>query len=54
VQRDLDGGYVTPQAARADYGCIVGADGLIDRIETRKLRAQLAAEPTTQHTAEVG
>ena len=53
VQRDLDGGYVTPQAARADYGCIVGTKGLIDLRSTRKLRAQLAAEPTTQPTAEV-
>jgi N-methylhydantoinase B/oxoprolinase/acetone carboxylase alpha subunit len=53
VQRDLDGGYVTPEAARADYGCIVGANGLIDPTSTRELRAQLAAEPTTQPTAEV-
>ena len=53
VQRDLDGGYVTPQAARADYGCILGANGLIDPRSTRKLRAQFAAEPTMQPTAEV-
>jgi 5-oxoprolinase (ATP-hydrolysing) len=53
VQRDLDAGYVTPQAARADYGCIVGTKGLIDPRSTRKLRARLADEPTTQPTAEV-
>ena len=53
VQRDLNGGYVTPQAARAKYGCIVGTKGLIDPRSTRKLRTQLAAEATTQPTAEV-
>jgi 5-oxoprolinase (ATP-hydrolysing) len=42
VQRDLDGGYITPQAARADYGCVIGANGLVDPIASRRLRAQTA------------
>jgi 5-oxoprolinase (ATP-hydrolysing) len=53
VQRDLDGGYVTPQAARREYGCVIDRHGRIDPIGTRKLRAQLVAEPGTQRTAEV-
>ena len=27
IQRDLDAGYVTPEAAARDYGVTVGADG---------------------------
>jgi N-methylhydantoinase B/oxoprolinase/acetone carboxylase alpha subunit len=53
VQRDLDGGYITPQAARADYGCVTGANGLVDPILSRRLRAQLGAEHAAQHTPEV-
>jgi len=38
VQRDLDAGYVTAEGARRDYGCVVGADGLIDRTASERLR----------------
>ena len=38
VQRDLDAGYVTAEGARRDYGCVVGADGLIDRPASERLR----------------
>ena len=53
VQRDLDGGYVTPLAARSEYGCVIDSYGRIDPIGTRKLRAQLVAEPSTPRRAEV-
>ncbi len=39
VQRDLDAGYVTPEGARRDYGCVVDADGRIDRAASERLRA---------------
>ena len=39
VQGDLDEGYVTPEGARRDYGCVVGADGVIDRAASERLRA---------------
>lgn len=39
VQRDLALGYVTPGAARAEYGVVVGADGTIDEAATRRERA---------------
>ena len=39
VQRDLDAGYVTPQGAREDYGCVAGPDGAIDRSASERLRA---------------
>ena len=38
VQRDLEAGYVTPEGARRDYGCVVGADGVIDRPASERLR----------------
>ena len=38
VQRDVDAGYVTAEGARGDYGCIVGADGVIDRAASNRLR----------------
>jgi 5-oxoprolinase (ATP-hydrolysing)/N-methylhydantoinase A len=38
VQRDLDGGYVTPKSARCDYGCVVDTDGRIDIAATHDLR----------------
>ena len=50
VQRDLDAGYVTPQGAREDYGCVTGPDGAIDRAASERLRASRkgrAAEPRT-------
>lgn len=39
VQRDLDEGYVTEEGARRDYGCVLGADGRIDRAASERLRA---------------
>jgi 5-oxoprolinase (ATP-hydrolysing)/N-methylhydantoinase A len=44
VQRDLDGDYVTPEAARRDYGAAVGADGRIDIAASRELRRRRAIE----------
>ncbi|MBV9373896.1 MAG: hydantoinase B/oxoprolinase family protein, partial [Alphaproteobacteria bacterium] len=44
VQRDLDGGYVTSDGARRDYGCAVSADGRIDARATRDLRRRRAAD----------
>ncbi|GHD44787.1 N-methylhydantoinase A [Thalassobaculum fulvum] len=44
VQADLDEGYVTPEGARRDYGCIVGADGRIDRVASDRLRKGEARE----------
>ncbi|EDP61017.1 Hydantoinase/oxoprolinase [alpha proteobacterium BAL199] len=38
IQRDLDEGYVTPEGARRDYGCVVGTDGRIDRAASDRLR----------------
>ena len=38
VQRDLDASYVTAEGARRDYGCVVGADGAIDRPASERLR----------------
>jgi 5-oxoprolinase (ATP-hydrolysing) len=52
VQRDLDGGYVTPQGARRDYGCVAGPDGLIDPGASRELRRSLASEVAKQPKAE--
>ena len=45
VQRDLDAGYVTAEGARRDYGCIVGADGVIDRAASERLRTGRRAAP---------
>ena len=39
VQRDLDAGYVTPEGAERDYGCVVGADGVVDRAASERRRA---------------
>ena len=39
VQRDLDHGYVTPEGAARDFGCVVGASGRIDAEATAALRA---------------
>ena len=50
VQRDLDAGYVSPEGARNDYGCVVGTDGAVDRAASERLRAGRrgrAAEPET-------
>ena len=39
VQRDLDAGYVSAAGARRDYGCVIGAEGTIDRAASERLRA---------------
>ena len=44
VQRDLDGGYVTSDGARRDYGCVVGPNAQIDARATGDLRCRRAAE----------
>jgi N-methylhydantoinase B/oxoprolinase/acetone carboxylase alpha subunit len=44
VQSDLDGGYVTPEGARRDYGCVVGDDGRIDAAASEALRSGKVAE----------
>ena len=48
VQRDLDAGRITAEGAERDYGCVVGADGAVDRAASERLRAERAgrtAEP---------
>lgn len=52
VQRDLDGGYVTPQGARRDYGCVAGPNGLIDPGASRELRRNLASNVAKKSKAE--
>jgi N-methylhydantoinase B len=42
VARDVRLGFVTPDAARRDYGVAVSADGTVDREATAALRAQAA------------
>jgi len=44
VQRDLDGGYVTPEGARRDYLCEIAADGSIDRAASDRLRGKDGAQ----------
>ena len=39
VQRDLDAGYITAEGAERDYGCVVGADGVVDRAASESRRA---------------
>ena len=46
VQRDLDAGFVSAEGARRDYGCVVGADGAIDRAASERLRADRAGGVT--------
>jgi 5-oxoprolinase (ATP-hydrolysing)/N-methylhydantoinase A len=41
VQHDLDGGYVSRDAARDLYGVVAGADGTVDRAATGALRDAL-------------
>ena len=51
VQRDLDAGSVSAEGARRDYGCVVGADGAIDRAASERLRVDRAggrAEPAPE------
>ena len=40
VQRDLDAGYITSVGAERDYGCVVGADGVVDRAASERRRAE--------------
>ena len=39
VQRDIDAGCVTREGAERDYGCVAGADGVIDRAASERIRA---------------
>jgi N-methylhydantoinase B len=39
IADDVRNGLVTAEAARDDYGVVVGADGALDRAATEKLRA---------------
>ncbi|MEQ9122104.1 MAG: hydantoinase B/oxoprolinase family protein, partial [Alphaproteobacteria bacterium] len=39
VARDVANGFVTPETARAAYGVVVDADGVVDRQATEALRA---------------
>ncbi|MGB9114567.1 hydantoinase B/oxoprolinase family protein [Bradyrhizobium sp.] len=39
VARDVDLGYVTPAAARKDYGVVIGEDGAVDAAATAVLRS---------------
>ena len=41
VAYDVQEGYVSPQAARADYGVVVSADGVLDANATAILRRQM-------------
>jgi 5-oxoprolinase (ATP-hydrolysing)/N-methylhydantoinase A len=42
IAADLEDGYVTPEAALRDYGCVLGPDGRIDPAATARRRAELA------------
>jgi len=39
VARDVHLGYVTPAAARSDYGVVIGANGTLDAVATAALRS---------------
>ena len=41
VQRDLDQGFVSHEAAERDYGCVVGTDGCIDEAASDRRRASI-------------
>jgi 5-oxoprolinase (ATP-hydrolysing) len=43
VENDLANGYITAAGAAADYGCVVGGDGRIDRAASEARRCQLRA-----------
>jgi N-methylhydantoinase B/oxoprolinase/acetone carboxylase alpha subunit len=43
VESDLANGYITAAAAAADYGCVVGGDGRIDRAASEARRRELRA-----------
>src|SRR5262245_20045376 len=45
VQRDLDDGYVTAEAAERQYGCVVDADGRVDSVATASRRAARRSRP---------
>ena len=51
VQRDLDAGYVTTEGAERDYGCVVGADGVIDRDASERVRADRRSSPAAAEPA---
>jgi N-methylhydantoinase B len=39
VARDVNLGYVTPAAAREDYGVVIGENGTVDAVATAALRS---------------
>jgi 5-oxoprolinase (ATP-hydrolysing)/N-methylhydantoinase A len=39
VQADLEDGYISPEGAARDYGCVIGPDGRIDPVATARRRA---------------
>ena len=41
VESDLENGYITAAGAAADYGCVVGPDGRIDRATSEARRREL-------------
>ena len=43
VAYDVQEGYVSAEAARADYGVVVSADGVLDLAATEALRAEMVA-----------
>ena len=45
VRADVENGYVSIEAARQDYGVVLGADLRIDEEETKELRKRMAADP---------
>ena len=39
IAADLEDGYITPEGAVRDYGCVLGADGRLDVAATLSQRA---------------
>jgi len=51
VQSDLDDGYITPEGAASDYGCVVDARGRIDPAASMRERAGRRKLPQEAHPA---
>ncbi|MGC1301493.1 MAG: hydantoinase B/oxoprolinase family protein [Caulobacteraceae bacterium] len=49
IQADLDGDYVSPAFAEAEYGCVISPDGRVDSSASADMRARLrrTASPVT-------
>ena len=43
VRQDVRDGYVSVEAARTEYGVVLGAEDEIDWPHTRRLRAEMSA-----------